>query len=387
MNTIVNSSINDVHNIALEAFKAEGGVQLDIKDNALQMSTTRTIKPDCRLGKIPVNSYIYLPELYHLPLRIDMTVKIDSPELILLIGNGHIDFGSEWSNNLRIDDILEPNLKTRFFDNRIPINESVDITVILKVNAMQIMVNGEDRYYSKKEPYMKSELLNNVITLNEDTTSNSEENGLSIKLSCTKSTKLVLKSMIITENYEAEPLPQTNELPRAITRSEAVGIDEKPTFASCISLLPDELKNEVIKTDEFIIKLKPLKLKRKVESNKITYVASDYGFSYTMFISNDLMHHSLNWYVIHNNKYKHQEKDYMLNVLDQIDQKAPEFAQKMFRQIRECAGEGCMDTKLYKFKGNVKKTCNGRIEFKMRMEDFEDVRTFIEAVNELAITQ
>lgn len=70
-----------------------------------------------------------------------------------------------------------------------------------------------------------------------------------------------------------------------------------------------------MKMDHYLLGLKALKFKRKVEENKITYVSSNYGFSYTMFISNELMRHSLNWYVIHNNKYKEKEKDYMLETI------------------------------------------------------------------------
>jgi hypothetical protein len=34
-----------------------------------------------------------------------------------------MDFGTLWSDNRRIDDIIEPNHKPRFFYNHIPMNE------------------------------------------------------------------------------------------------------------------------------------------------------------------------------------------------------------------------------------------------------------------------
>ncbi|OPJ63785.1 hypothetical protein [Clostridium oryzae] len=92
-------------------------------------------------------------------MRIDLTVKIDSPAFYLFLGNGHINFGTPWSDNRRIDDIIEPNHKNRFFHNHIPMNEFVDISVIYDFKAMQIFISGEERFYSKKEKYMKSKLL------------------------------------------------------------------------------------------------------------------------------------------------------------------------------------------------------------------------------------
>lgn len=362
------------HSISLNALLSEGGVKTELKNNLLYMITTKTIQPTCGLSQIPINSYLYLPDTYKLPLRIDLTFSIDAPELYLMLGNGHVNVGSGWSTNRRIRDILEPSTKTRFYDNRIPMNEFVTISIIYGLKAMMFLINDEVRYYSQKESYMKSELLYSA-----------KEQGLKLRISSSKNTITVIKSITVTEYDELEIPRYIGELPRAVTRNEAIALNEKPTFEACISLLPTYLKDEIRKTDEYIRKLKSLKLKRKVEENKITYVSSDYGFSYTMFISNDLMSHSLNWYVIHNHTYKFKEKDYMPEVLYRLKQISPEFAEKMFDQLRECASIGCMDTKIYDFNGCIKKTCNGRIEFKMCLLDFEDARTFISVVNQLEI--
>jgi hypothetical protein len=363
-----------MNEIELDTLIPKGGVITEVKDDLLYMTTTRTIHPDCSLSKIPINSYLCLPKPYKLPIRIDLRVMIDSPELYLLFGKGHTNFGTPWSNNRRIDDIIAPDFKPRFFHNHIPFREFVDLTVIYKHKEMQIVVNGEERYYSKKEIYMKPGFV-------EDT----KNNELEVKISCTKGTNLLLKSIKITEDYDEVIEHEEKELPKPITRNEAVPLKEKPTFDACISLLSEELKSEIIKTNDYLLKAQPLKFKRKVEENKITYVSSEYGFSYTMFISNDSMRHSLNWYVIHNHKFKYKEKDYMLDALNLLYLKEPGFAEKMFKGLRECAAGGCMDTKNYLFLGNYKKTCNGRIEFKMCKEDFEDARSFISIVSELKI--
>lgn len=100
------------HNIDLANFLTKGQVTCEYRDNMLYMTTKRAI-PTQRfdLEHLLINSYIYLADKFRLPLRIDLTAKIDAPGLYLLLGKGHINFGTLWSDNRRIDDIASPARK------------------------------------------------------------------------------------------------------------------------------------------------------------------------------------------------------------------------------------------------------------------------------------
>lgn len=368
------------HDISLDSFLTKGHVVTEIEDGILHVTTTQRLSARFDKENLPLNHYVYLPDTYKLPLHIDLTVKIDSPGLYLLLGNGHLNFGTPWSDNRRIGDIIEPDTKPRFFHNHIPMDKYVDISVIYDFKAMQIIVDVEERFYSKKERYMKSKLLNE-----------SNDTGFAFKLACTKRTNLIIKALSITEYDEAAEIVRTDaELPRPLTGNQAVGADQKPEFESCISLLPKEIHDEIVKTDGFLRSLKPMKFKRQIEKhgNKITYLASEYGFSYALYLSNDIMHHSLSWYIITNQKpeFWHRKADRMEEALKKLAETSPEHAERMFNNLAECIGCcRCAVKTPYEFNGKKKLTCHGAMEFKMCVSDFEDVRAFIGAVNKLPI--
>jgi hypothetical protein len=357
------------HNINLNTFLTKGSVVTEIKDDMLHMTTTR---------RLHENINIYLPEPYKVPLRIDLTIKIDSPGLYLFFGNGHISFGTPWSDSRRIDDIIEPNSKTRFFHNHVPMNEFVNISVIYDFKAMQILINDEERFYSEKEKYMKSKLFKEF-----------NDRGFTLKMACDKRADLIIKSLSITEYDETAEIMRTDiDLPAPLKCNQAIQPGQKPQFEACISLLAKEIQNEIIKTDHYLRSLKPMKFKRQVDKygNKITYIASEYGFSYALYPSNDVMHHSLSWYIITGCKPElwYRKADMMEETLNKLAEASPEFAERMFLNLKECnACCQCAVKTLYEFNGKKKVTCHGRMEFKMCVSDFGDVRGFINTVNEL----
>lgn len=159
---------------------------------------------------------------------------------------------------------------------------------------------------------------------------------------------------------------------------------------SCISLIPKAIQTEIVKTDDFLRSLKPLKFKRQIakQGNKITYLALEYEFSYALYPSNDIMYHSLNWYIIINSRPElwHRKDDMMEATLNKLNKTSPEFAERMFLNFKECiACCKCIVKTPYRLKGRKKLSCHGIMEFKMLKSDFEDVRAFINAVNELLI--
>lgn len=359
---------------------AKGNIIKEIKDELLFVTTTKRLATKFENKNMDLDSYLYLQDRFKLPIRIDFTVKIDSPCLYLILGNGHLNFGSHCSDNRRIDDIVEPNYKQRFFHDYIPMNEFVDISVIYGLTSMQILINGEERFYSEKEKYMRSKLFKEF-----------NDTGFTIKISCAKRVNMFIKSLSVTEYEQLPEILHSNiELPKPLTRNEAVKEGQKPKLEDIISLLPNEIQSEIIKTDDFLRKLKPMKFKRLLDKkgSKITYLASEYGISYSSYISNDIMYHSLWWYIITNGKpeFWHRKADMMEATLNKIAETSPEFADRMFSYLIECIDCcPCLAKTLYEFNGKKKLACHGMIEFKMFASDFEDVREFINTVNELLV--
>lgn len=369
------------YDIDFNSLLSKGHVVKETINEMLYITTTQRLSTRFDKENMPIDSYVYVSDTFKMPLRIDLTIKIDSPGLFLLLGNGHLNFGTPWSDNRRIDDIVEPNYKPRFFPNHIPIGEFVDISIIYDFKAMQILVNGEERFYSEKEKYMKSKLLKEFNTT-----------GFILRIACSKRTNLFIRSLSITEYDEVAEIAHTDAiLPKPSISNEAVGAEQKPNFDDCISLQPKTIHDEIIKTDGFLRSLKPMKFKRIIEKhgNKITYLASEYGFSYAIYPSNDVMHHSLSWYIITSSKpeFWHRKADMMEATLNKLAETSPEFAERMFINLTECiaCSSRCAVKTLYEFNGKKKLTCHGGMEFKMCISDFEDVRTFIKTLNELLI--
>jgi len=368
------------HNIDLASFLPKGQVECQYKDNMLYMTTKRAI-PTQRFDAehLSINSYIFLPDKYKLPLRIDITAKIDAPGLYILIGKGHINFGTLWSDNRRIDDIVAPARKTLFFQNHMAMNEFTNISLLYDLKEMQILINGEERYYSKKEGYMKSPVFSEM-----------NKDGYEIKIACDKLVNLCIKSVSITQyNDTCEIFHPGVELPAALTKNNAITSGEKPAFDKCISLLPVYIQSEIVKIDEYIRTLRPVKFKRHIEKNgnKITYVASDYGFSYAIYLSNDFFDHSLQWYIITNGKPEtwHRKADMMEETLNSLALKMPDFAERMFYSLDECVGcyKVCLAKTKYQFHDKQKNVCHGKLKFKMSASGFEDVRAFIREISQL----
>lgn len=370
------------YNVNLADFTSKGQVECELRNSMLFITNKRSI-PTQRFDAehLSINSYTGLPGKYKLPLRIDITAKIDAPGMYVLIGNGHVNFGTLWSDNRRIDDIAVPNRKTKFFHNYIPLKEFVEISLIYDMKEMQILVNGEARYYSQKERYMKAPAFREM-----------NRDGFEIKITCDKLADLCIKAVSITEydnscgivNSEMEP-------PTAVIKNIAIAAGEKPTFEKCISLLPENIKREIISIDEYLRTPKLLNFKRQLEKNgnKITYVPSEYGLSYAIYLSNDIFDHSLQWYLITNGKPEtwHRKANMLEETLDSLARKIPDFADRMFNNLDECVGcyKACLARTRYKFQNKQKAVCHGKLKFKMDVTGFEDVRTFINEVSNLVL--
>jgi hypothetical protein len=369
-----------LHNIDLSCLRPLGKVACEFVDNLLYMTTNRAI-PSQRfdLEHIPINSYLLLPERYRLPLRIDLTVKIDGPGLYLLFGQGHVNIGTFWSDNRRLDDIISPERKTKNYHNYIKLNEFTDISLLYDFKEMQIIIDGEERYYSKKERYMKSPDLEEK-----------NKDGFELKIACDKFVNMYIKLLSITEYADTCKIIHSDiPIPTAITRNMGVAVGEKPTFEKCIAFLSTNIQSEIIKMDEYLKSRKELKFKRQIEKNgnKITYVASEYGFSYSIYLSNDMFDHSLQWYLITNGTPEtwHRKADRMEETLKRLDATSETFAQQMFFSLDDCVGcySNCLARTKYSFRDENKIVCHGKLKFRMNQEGFSDVRVFIDEVRNL----
>lgn len=364
--------------VDLNKLMPSGYITKNMIGDLCQIITTSRVSTNFEYKHLPINAYVAVPKECKLPFRIDLCMKLDSPELYLMIGNGHLTFGSYWSDNRRLDDIIAPNHKPNVFHNQIPLNEFVNIAVIYDNQFMEVRVNEEVRYYSEKERYMRASYKKDYGDAN-----------FPIKISCSKYTNLIIKDILITEYDERVPSNSIHHLiPSPITRNEAVQLNEKPTLEACISLLPVLLREEIIKTDTFLRTLNPMKFRRQIEKNgnKITYLASDYGFSYNIYPSNDTLYHSLSWYIITNGKPEqwHRKTDLMEQTLNKLAESNCDLAEKLFTNLKECIGCcPCIVKTLYEFNGKKKLSCHGLMDFKMYPSDFLDVRNFIKTINEL----
>lgn len=371
------------HNIDLESFLPKGQATCKYENDVLHITTNRAIPTqrfDCE--HLSINSYIYLPDKYRLPLRIDITAKIDTPGLYLLLGKGHVNVGTLCTDNRRIDDIISPARKTIYYHNDISMNAFTEISVIYDLKEMQILIDGEERYFSKKERYMKS------VEFKER-----NQEGFELKIACDKLVNVTIKSVTISEFPDTCGIVHTGaELPVANKKNEVIALGEKPTFEKCISSLPTSIQSEIVKLDE-TLKSKPFKLfkfKRQIEKNgnKITYIASDYGFSYAIYLSNNLFDHSLQWYLITNGKPEtwHRKADMMEETLNSLLHKAPDFAQRIFFSLDDCVGcyQNCLARTQYRLGDETKAVCHGKLKFNMNLSGFKDVRSFIEEIYNLA---
>lgn len=368
-----------LHNIDLKTFQKQGQVEVFEQQDGIEITTNITINDHFNSFTDPITHYIYFPEKYELPLKIDLTVKIDSPTLYVLLGKGHINFNSCWTDNRRISDIAAPNLKPINFNNEMPVNADVDISILYGLNFMQIMINGEERYYTQKSAYMKKDLIKDL-----------NENGLELRLMCSKRTRVLIKKVTVTEYEIGEDFANQHNF----YEPPLLGVDKtvKSDFETCISCLSMDIQDKIIEVDKYLLSHKKLGMKRKIEGSykagRITYTSKT-GFSYVLIINKNVMYHYFWWYIVSNykyeNKYGGRKNDLTEQTLMLLQERSPELAKILFDLYISCYScyPGCVARTLYEFGGNKKMTCHGKLRFKMVENDFDYVISMMEVIEEL----
>ena len=324
----------------------------------------------------PLDAFIPRGRKCKLPFRVDMTAKMDSPALILHIGEGYIHLNTGGMDNRRMMSIIggetKPNLHR--FDHRVPLNAYFDLSVIYGRKAMQLIINGEERYFSKKDVYMKSPLTDTEFA-----------DGFGLDITCYKRTEIVIQSLTVTE-YTEEPefaaLPKKEHIyAPTLTKTE------KPTLEDCIQDLSPELQACIIDMDTH---LKALKCRRKIEGgypeSKITYFVP-YVLTWQIKISHHLLTHKttamLGFYV--NNAGERNDK-FNVRFLSRLEETDPVLAGEIFyrmyeRQCVVCRGNhSCAHFNLTEYKGRKKNNCQHIVQFKMAPADFDDVKKVIDNI-------
>lgn len=326
----------------------------------------------------PLTSYVKLPRRYRLPLQMDVTIHAAVPGFYIVLGSGHLSFGTR-QDNRSIGDIVNPDGKPHSFGNGIPLNQDVHIRVIYGLKFMQIIVDGETRYFSKKEKYMRAQNL-----------ADKNNAGFEIMLAPDKLAHILIKEISLVEyEMEAPAIPYENAiLPAKLSNSKGVKAD----FSECISGLSKEIQAELVKLDDYLLSQKNLKIKRKIEGDhrgcKITYVSS-LGFSYSLLISEELLSHFFWWYMVSNYKYGQymgRKNDLTNETLQLAESLSPEIAGRLAGYFNSCVGcvkGGCKGLTTYMFKNKKFNTCHGKMFLNMDMQTFHDIRFMFDTLQEV----
>ena len=169
------------HNIPLESFIPKGKVSINVDNGELHMSANTRVTT-CGPGKI--NHYAYLENKFKLPFRVDITVKIDSPDFHLIIGKGQITFGNGTHRNPT--DILGGETKpgTYSFDNYIPLNEYVYIRILQKTpnlmdchSAKNLFLSNTPQKLNDEKRRLYEKFILNKKTVNDYTTTKTSPDG------------------------------------------------------------------------------------------------------------------------------------------------------------------------------------------------------------------
>ncbi len=330
----------------------------------------------------PLKSYVKLPQRYRLPLQIDLTVNVAVPGFYLVLGNGHLSFGTR-QDNRSIGDICNPDCKKpHSFSNGVKLNQDVQIRIIYGLKFMQIIVDGETRYFSKKEKYMRAQDFGDKNNA-----------GFEIMLAPDKLAKILIKEILLVE-YETDPavIPYENTIsPANLSNSKGVKVD----FLECISGLSKEIQDELVKLNDYLLSQESLKIKRKIEGDhkgcKVTYVSS-LGFSYSLLISEELLNHFFWWYMVSNYKYGNQymgrKNDLTNETLQLAESLSPEIASRLVGYFNPCVGcvkGGCKGLTTYEFKNRKFNACHGKIFLNMDMQTFRDIRFMFDTLQKVLL--
>jgi hypothetical protein len=257
-----------------------------------------------------------------------------------------------------------------------------DCSIIYDLKFMQILINGEEKYYSKNEKYIKSPLMDKL---------NAE--GFELKIAGSKQSYLTISSIMVTE-FEKDELAHLRSRQNIVDKNGiCLSIDKKAKsdFNECISVLSSGLKKEIISLNDFLLSKKNLKIKRKIEGTsqacKINYV-SNHGFSYAVHVSENITDHFFWWYMVSNltyeNKYMGRKNDLTKETLNKVAETSPEIAKQLFSYYKECSGCcECAVKTIYEHDGSKKTVCHGKMIMNMKIQTFQNMQYMFKILSDM----
>jgi len=365
------------HDIAMTDMRANGCVEL-AHDEALLRVKTHRQNTRFYAFEMPIDAYIAAPKTYRLPLRVDIRVKLDAPSFYVMLGAGHVSFGPSFLDNRRIGDILSPDTKkVTAFDSALVMDVFHDISVIYDIKHMLVLVDGEERYFSQKEDYMKSPAL--------------RETGFELKLAGAKYNTLDIAAVTVTEYEEGELAALFVGRQPSDRRNICLSIDKKAaaTLDECLSALPPALRGEMARMDAYLLQAKDLKMKRKLEGTsqacRISYVSS-WGFAYHVHIQDAHAEHFFWWYMVsnytYNDRYMGRKNDFTEDTLKKVAETMPDVAARLFSYYDACVGctPTCSVRTAYTYEGTTLQACHGKMVMNLNLPTLQDLCWMLEAI-------
>lgn len=108
--------------------------------------------------------------------------------------------------------------------------------------------------------------------------------------------------------------------------------------------------------------------------------------SYAVYLSRDLLTHSLQWYILTNSRENWGKRvaNGLEPTLEKLAEEDEAFAERIFSYLRDCTGcygAGCGGRSPYTYRNRTRQSCHGKIEFKMSVSEFDDAMRLIKAIH------
>jgi hypothetical protein len=354
--------------IPLESIKPKNKMKIKLENSELHIPAE-----EANLGKS--RHHVSVPGKYIPPFRINMTLTSKfaknhpiTPQFRLYIGKGNVYFNG---GHTSCTDILTFTKSSVFGDNKaanyvyynnIPDKGYVDISIMFGSKMMWVSVDGVYCYFSDKLAYIEM-LKDNDIP-------NEFKEGVDIVICGGTDTKLVIKSLIVTEYENDEP-----KIPEELLKLPKIS-----AFEMYVQGLPPKIQEIMYDMDAFLMNdMKGyLKFKRTIDKyGHLTY-ASPGGFQYGIREFGVGGYHGTAWV------QSPKKPDLTNEIMNELAKKSPEFAEKIFGQFQFCHPHTreCSQRTRVEFKSKTVDVCMSKITFQMTPSGFEDVKKYITAVGE-----
>jgi len=347
------------HNISLESLTARGNkTELSLSNGEINLTCPKPLDKNCGRAVIP--------QKYSIPFRVNLTLKADATNFNILMGKGFVHFShapNESGSGMRRQDIFtgkEESTK-HDFSAVIPLNKYFNLSVVVDSEITWIEIDNICYYPTRKAQY---------IGLLKEGMPEEFADGLGLaigvgKIGDKKGTHLTIKSIEIIE-YESGELDVPVEI---------VDLPELSPFEWYLKSLPDLIRNEAEVTNDFLLnepEIKSIfKFKRALDKHGNASYVSACGLQYRMMKYKPNGKHILNWV------QKPNRSDYTSEILNEIAEMSPDFANKLFDSLLSCSKTTCGRNTVVAYKGQSKTTCASSIYLQWTPSEMDEAREYI----------